>query len=86
MSMTLATRDDVRSVIRDILADLLDNEAVEISDETAAGDVAGWDSIVQVKLLLAIEAEMDFRLATEEAEGLLNVGALVDLIQRKTRA
>jgi acyl carrier protein len=57
-----------------------------LTDATTADDVADWDSIVQVKLLLAIESEMGFRFTTEEAEHLANVGQLVDLILMKEGA
>jgi acyl carrier protein len=83
MKTTAMARDDIRKMIQDILADLLDDESLTITDATTAEDVADWDSIVQVKLLLAVEAEMGFRFSIAEAEHLANVGQFVDLIGKK---
>ena len=77
------TRDEIRTTIQDILADLLDAPSLTLTDNTVADDVAGWDSINYVRLLIAIEQELGFRFASEEPAGLSNVGQLVDLVQRK---
>jgi len=79
------TRDEIRTMIRDILADLLDDPALALTDSTVAADLAGWDSINHVRLMITIEQELGFRFANEEAEGLSNVGQLVDLIQTKLK-
>ena len=77
------TRDEIRTLIRDILADLLDLPELVLTDSTVAPDLAGWDSINQVRLLITIEQELGFRFTNEEAEGLANVGELVDRVQAK---
>ena len=77
------TRDEVRATVRDILADLVDDPELVLADDTTADDVADWDSINHVRLLIALEEDLGFRFTNEEAEGLSNVGELVDLVQRK---
>ena len=79
------TRDDIRAKIRDILAELFDDPSLVITDSTVAADLAGWDSINHVRLLISLEQDLEFRFTNEEAEGLSNVGALVDLVQRKSQ-
>lgn len=85
MSMAELTRGDLLSKIRNNLADIVDDEGLQLSETTTADDVADWDSINHVKLLIAIESDLGFRFDTNEVGGLRNVGELIDLIQKKLR-
>jgi acyl carrier protein len=78
-----ATRPELLSTIRDILADVVDNESLQLTEASTAEQVPDWDSINQVKLLIGLENELNFRFSSQEVEGLKNVGALIDLVQRK---
>ena len=80
------TRQQLLITVRDILADVLDNESLQLTEASTAEDVADWDSISQVKLLIGLENELNFRFSSQEVEGLKNVGALIDLIERKLAA
>jgi acyl carrier protein len=80
------TRHQLLVIIRDILADILDNESLQLTEASTAEDVPDWDSINQVKLLIGLENELNFRFYSPEVEGLKNVGVLIDLVQRKLAA
>lgn len=80
------TRSDLLSKIRDILADVVDDDDLQLSESTAADDVTDWDSLNHVKLLIGLETELGFRFETNEISGLKNVGELIDLLQRKLQA
>lgn len=80
------TRQEILAAIRNILADVLDNESLQLTESTTAEQVEDWDSINQVKLLIGLENELNFRFSAQEVEGLKNVGALIDLVQRKLSA
>ena len=77
------TRSDLLAKVRDILADVVDDGDLQISEHTVAEDVREWDSINHVRLLIALESEFCFRFNTEEVGGLQNVGELLDLIQKR---
>jgi acyl carrier protein len=77
------TRQQLLGIIQNILADVLDNESLQLTEESTAEQVPDWDSINQVKLLIGLENELNFRFSSQEVEGLKNVGALIDLVQRK---
>ena len=79
------TRAALLAMIRNTLADILDNPSLQLSEETMAEQVEDWDSINHVKLLIAIENELSLRFATTEIEDLKNVGALIDLLEKKLK-
>ena len=77
------SREDLLASIRTTLADLLDNNELQLSESTVADDVDDWDSINHVRLLIELERQLGFRFRADEAGGLKNVGELIDLIQAK---
>jgi acyl carrier protein len=77
------TREDLLAKVRDILAEVVDDDMLKLSETTTADDVPEWDSINHVKLLIAIESDFGFRFETDEVRGLANVGELIDLIEKK---
>jgi acyl carrier protein len=75
------SRAEILTTIRDVLADVVENDSLQLSEQTTAEDVADWDSINHVKLLIGLESEMGFRCNTDEVSGRKNVGALIDIVQ-----
>ncbi len=71
---------DLYAIIRDVLGD----ESLELSRESSAYDVPGWDSVSQVSIILGVEAHFGIRLRTRDIDRLRNVGDFVDLIAGKT--
>ena len=83
MAGNAVTRDELLTKIRDILAEVIDNDSLQLSEKTTADDVVDWDSINHVKLLIGLESDLGFRFDTDEVGGPKNVGELIDLIQKK---
>ena len=77
------TRSEIVTKIRDVLADVVDDPSLQLSETTTADDVPEWDSINHVKLLIGLESDLGFRFETQEVSGLKNVGELADLVGRK---
>ena len=74
-----ALRDQLQGIFRD----LFDDDTIVLSDSTSAKDVAGWDSLKNVRLMVRVEKEFKIRFGTGEVVGLNNVGDLVALIEKK---
>ena len=72
-----------RDELQEIFRDLCDDEGIVLTDETTASDVAGWDSLKNVKLMVRVEKAFGVRFGTGEVVGLKNVGELLALIERK---
>jgi len=59
------------------------NETLSLTPTTTAQDVEGWDSLMHINLIVAVEREFKIRFTTREIAGLKNIGELIDLIARK---
>ncbi len=67
---------DLMTRLQRIIREIFDNEDLVLEPTTGPAEVEGWDSVAQIKLLLAIEAEFGIRFDTEEVSSLKTVGDL----------
>lgn len=74
------------ATLNEIFRDVFDDDGLNITRESSAADVEGWDSLTHVSLLLAVEKKFGFRFTSSQVAGLKNVGELVDLIENKRAA
>jgi acyl carrier protein len=69
--------------LESIFRDVFDNPQLQITSETTAKDVPGWDSLTNINLVFAMEREFRIKFALGEIQELNNVGEMVHLIQKK---
>lgn len=55
----------MRERLKRVMADLFDCAPEDIPDDADPETLAGWDSLRQVELMLALELEFDVRIPTE---------------------
>ena len=55
---------------------------VALTPELSAKDIAEWDSLAHVRLIVTIEREFKVKFAAAEVSALKNVGDLVALVER----
>jgi acyl carrier protein len=79
------TNTDIHQKLTVIFRDVFDDPALEISDATTAKDVAGWDSLTYVNLIVAVEKAFDVAFTTKDVKGLANVGSLIELIGKRLK-
>lgn len=72
-------RSEVLSRLQ-VVFDAIFLDPVTVSEELSASDVAEWDSLTHVSLVVAIEKEFGIRFSTGEIEATQNVGDLAGLI------
>jgi acyl carrier protein len=80
------SENDVMTRLTGVFRGIFGNEALSLSRDTTAEDVDGWDSLMHINLIVAIEREFKIRFTTREITGLSNVGDLMDVIARKPGA
>lgn len=77
------TDEQILKEVTATLRDVLDDDCVQLSFNTTASDIAKWDSLSHINLLVALEARYKIKFNTAEVEGLRNVGELVHTISAK---
>ncbi len=71
--------------LKSIILRELNLTEIEISDETIAKDIPGWDSLKNFMIILAVEEEFGVKFLTEEILSIKNVGDIQKLIDFKIR-
>ena len=66
-----------------VLRDVFDNDELVATPELTARNVAGWDSLGNVRLFVEIERAFGIRFSAMEISSLMNVGQLAELIAKK---
>jgi acyl carrier protein len=76
-------RDAIKEKLSAIMCELFRRPAITITDAMTAADVPGWDSLAHMSLVVAVEKGFGITLTTREIRGMKNVGALLDIIEKK---
>ena len=76
-------RSQICEEMVEIMEDVFDAEDVEYSDSLSADDIEEWDSLSNIRFVVAVEKAFGVRMSNSEIADLDNVGALVDLLLEK---
>jgi acyl carrier protein len=76
-------KSEITNRLTGVFQHVFGDETVCLARGTTAQDVTGWDSLMHINLIVAIEREFKIRFTTREIGGLQNVGEWIDLIARK---
>ena len=79
------TREEVYERLNSVYADVFDDEELTVNDDTTAADVDGWDSLVHITLIDAVEEEFDISFDMKTIVKLKNVGEMVDVIMEEAK-
>lgn len=77
------TREEVYERLNEVFRDVFDDEEIAVEDETTAADVDGWDSLMHITLIDAVEEEFDISFDMKTVVKLKNVGEMVDVIMEE---
>lgn len=72
----------VLATLTELFRDVFDDDALVLTPATGAADIAGWDSLNHISLLVAAEMRFGVKFRSAEMEELKNVGELAALITR----
>ncbi len=66
-----------------LFREIFDDDSICINPEMVAADIEQWDSLNNIRLMVAIEEVFGISFKTSELTGLANVGELLDTIRSK---
>jgi acyl carrier protein len=79
-------RDNIEDTLTTVFQDVFDDDTIVLRPDLSAKDVAAWDSLTHIRMLLTVEREFKISFSVTEIGDLKNVGELTDLILKKTTA
>jgi acyl carrier protein len=75
--------EEVTAVVRNVFGD----DEITLTPTTSAGEIDGWDSLMHLNVIIALEKRFGIRFSTAEISDLKeegkNIGNLLDLIAAK---
>ncbi|OGX38721.1 MAG: hypothetical protein A3D87_03565 [Omnitrophica WOR_2 bacterium RIFCSPHIGHO2_02_FULL_50_17] len=66
-----------------IFCEVFDDDQIRIFREMTAKDIAGWDSLNHINLIVAVEKRFDIKFTTREIMTYENVGQFADAVEEK---
>lgn len=77
-------RSEICNSLIELMEDVFDLDDLTYSDDLSAADIEDWDSLSNIRFIVAVEQQFGVRFSSSEIEGLGNVGQLTDLIHAKS--
>ncbi|NPV39814.1 MAG: acyl carrier protein [Anaerolineae bacterium] len=71
--------DQLNEVFREVFAD----DSIQLTPETTADDIEGWDSLSHVNLMIAVELKFGIEFTQKEIRSFDNVGQMAACVQAK---
>lgn len=75
------THSEIMARLGEVFRDVFDDDGIVLSDETAAADIDGWDSIMHITLIGEVESAFSVHFSMKQVMQLQNVGELADAIE-----
>lgn len=76
----MKSSQDILDSCKEIFRTIFSDTTLSINATTSASDIADWDSLAQIRLLMAMEQTFEIQFSLDEVEDLQNVGEIVELI------
>jgi acyl carrier protein len=73
----------ILSRLENIFQDIFDSPSLHIGEDTAPPNIPDWDSVAQVKLVLATEEHFGIGFTTDEVASLKKVGDFIRVLKAK---
>lgn len=74
---------EILTQIESVVTEVLGGDKLNLTPETTAESVEGWDSLSHIQIVVGLERQFGIRFNAAELIDYQNVGALADGIQRK---
>jgi acyl carrier protein len=76
----IVTRNEIHSKLTSIFRSVFDDDTITLSPATNADDIEEWDSLNQIKIILACEQVFKVKLNARKVNTFANVGQMIDYL------
>ena len=76
-------RNEILNGIQELLAEIIDNEDLTLTETSAPADVEDWDSLAHFNLVMELQKEYGVKFGAAEIQGWKNVGDIITSIISK---
>ena len=76
-------RDDILKGITDIVKDILGKDDINLTEDSTAKDIEGWDSLAHISILEAVQSEYSVKFDLEEIIDMASVGDIITAVVNK---
>lgn len=75
--------DNTMEKVIEVFRLVFENDCLEISEETNAGDIKEWDSFKHLSLLAVLEKKFGIKFEIDDIVSMENVGDIIRVIESK---
>lgn len=79
-------RQEIVKVLYKSFETVLEHTNYELTDETTAQDVDGWESITHMMIIAEIEKELDIKFKLMDLMNMNNIGDLINVISSELQS
>lgn len=76
-------RTEIFERLNNIFREVFDDDSITVTDATTAADIDGWDSLMHITLISAVEDEFGISFNMKDVVKMKNVGDMVDIIENE---
>ena len=76
-------RNEIFERLNNVFRDVFDDDSITVTETTTAADIDGWDSLMHITLISAVEDEFDVAFQMKEVVKMKNVGDMADIIENE---
>ncbi len=76
---------DILAELTIVFKEVFDDDSIQITRATTAADVADWDSLTHIELIVAVEQYFNIQFKSLDLKKLDSVGDLADLVMMKLK-
>ncbi|SEK53018.1 acyl carrier protein [Aquimarina amphilecti] len=80
------SREEILSKVKTAFVSVLEHENFQLSDETTANDVDGWESITHMMIITEVEKTFNIKFKLMDLMNMNNVGDLINSIESELQA
>lgn len=74
-------RAEIFERLNEVFRDVFDDDSITVTENTTASDIDGWDSLIHITLISAVEDEFGISFNMKDVVKMKNVGDMADIIE-----